>query len=346
MKLLVTGGAGFIGSNFVRYVLRERPDWEVVNLDKLTYAGNLENLRDVGDHPRYRFVRGDIADRELVDRLFSEEGFDAVANFAAESHVDRSILDPAPFLRTNVQGTQVLLEAARKYKLGRFLQVSTDEVYGSLGETGRFAEESLLLPNSPYAASKAAADLLCRAYHRTYGLPVVITRSSNNYGPYQFPEKLIPLMTLNALEGKPLPVYGKGENVRDWLYVEDNCRAIALVLQRGEDGEVYNIGGGQELRNIEVVERICELLARRIGRDEGELKALITFVEDRPGHDFRSALTCDKVRRLGWSPEVSFEVGLERTVDWYLENREWVGRVRSGEYKEYYERVYGPRGVT
>ncbi|HID11917.1 MAG TPA: dTDP-glucose 4,6-dehydratase [Candidatus Latescibacteria bacterium] len=346
MKLLVTGGAGFIGSNFVRYVLGERPDWEVVNLDKLTYAGNLENLKDVEDHPRYRFVRGDIADRELMDHLFSEESFDAVANFAAESHVDRSILDPTPFLRTNVQGTQVLLEAARKYKVGRFLQVSTDEVYGSLGETGRFTEESPLLPNSPYAASKAAADLLCRAYHRTYGLPVVITRSSNNYGPYQLPEKLIPLMTLNALEGKPLPVYGKGENIRDWLYVEDNCRAIALVLQRGKDGEVYNIGGGQELRNIDVVERICELLACRIGRDEGELKALITFVEDRPGHDFRYALSCDKVRRLDWSPEVSFDLGLERTIDWYLKNWEWVGRVRSGEYKEYYERIYGPRGVT
>jgi len=346
MKLLVTGGAGFIGSNFVRCVLRERPDWEVVNLDKLTYSGNLENLRDVEDHPRYKFVKGDIADRELVDRLFAEEGFDAVANFAAESHVDRSILDPTPFLRTNVQGTQVLLEAARKYKVGLFLQVSTDEVYGSLGETGRFTEESPLLPNSPYAASKAAADLLCRAYHRTYGLPVVITRSSNNYGPYQFPEKLIPLMILNALEGKPLPVYGKGENVRDWLYVEDSCRAIALVLEKGKAGEVYNIGGGEERRNVEVVERICELVARRTGREESEVKALITFVEDRPGHDFRYALSCEKIRKLGWSPKVPFEVGLERTVDWYMSHREWIQRVLSGEYREYYERVYGPRGVS
>ena len=345
MKLLVTGGAGFIGSNFVRYVLKERPGWRLVNLDKLTYAGNLENLKDVEGLPGYRFVRGDISDRKLVDELFSEERFDAVVNFAAETHVDRSILDPSPFLTTNVQGTQVLLEAARKYKVERFLQISTDEVYGSLGREGTFTEESPLLPNSPYAASKASADLLCRAYHRTYGLPVVITRSSNNYGPYQFPEKLIPLMTLNALEGRPLPVYGRGENVRDWLYVEDNCRAIALVLEKGKEGEVYNIAGGEERRNIEVVERICELVAERTGKDEGEVRSLITFVEDRPGHDFRYALTCEKVRNLGWSPEVTFDLGLERTVDWYIANREWVERVRSGEYMRYYDKVYGPRGV-
>jgi dTDP-glucose 4,6-dehydratase len=252
MKLLITGGAGFIGSNFIRYILREHPDWQVVNLDKLTYAGNLLNLKDIEGNPHYKFVKGDIADRELVDKLFREEEFDAVVNFAAESHVDRSILDASPFIETNVKGTQVLLEAARQYAVDRFIQISTDEVYGSLGETGKFTEESPLQPNSPYAASKAAADMLCRAYHKAYGLPIVITRSSNNYGPYQFPEKLIPLMIRNAILGKELPVYGEGKQVRDWLYVEDNCRAIALVLERGRIGEIYNIGGGCEKRNIEV----------------------------------------------------------------------------------------------
>ncbi|MGC9019578.1 MAG: dTDP-glucose 4,6-dehydratase, partial [Candidatus Bipolaricaulaceae bacterium] len=260
MKLLVTGGAGFIGSNFIRHILKEHPDWHVVNLDKLTYAGNLANLKDVEADPRYSFVKGDIANRELVDKLFREGKFDVVVNFAAESHVDRSILDPSPFIETNIKGTQVLLEAARTYPVKRFIQISTDEVYGSLGETGKFTEESPLRPNSPYAASKAAADLLCRAYHKAYGIPVIITRSSNNYGPYQFPEKLIPLMIRNALLGKPLPVYGEGENVRDWLYVEDNCRAIDLVLQKGRTGEVYNIGGSCEKRNIEVVEMICKIL--------------------------------------------------------------------------------------
>jgi len=267
-----------------------------------------------------------------------------VVNFAAESHVDRSILDPSPFIETNIKGVQVLLEAARKYKVHRFLQISTDEVYGSLGETGTFTEESPLKPNSPYAASKAAADLLCRAYHKAYGVPVIITRSSNNYGPYQFPEKLIPLMIRNALHGKSLPVYGKGENVRDWLYVEDNCRAIDLVLQEGRIGEVYNIGGGCEKRNIEVVEMICEYVAQGLGKPVEELRGLITFIRDPRGaaHDFRYALDCKKIREeLGWEPKMDFEEGLRRTVEWYLANQDWVKSVITGEYQEYYEKLYG-----
>lgn len=327
MKLLVTGGCGFIGSNFVRYVLRKHPDWLVINLDKLTYAGNLKNLEDVADNPCYKFVKGDIADHELVDKLFAEEKPDAVVNFAAESHVDRSILDPSPFIETNIKGVQVLLEAARKYKVHRFLQISTDEVYGSLGETGTFTEESPLRPNSPYAASKAAADLLCRAYHKAYGIPVIITRSSNNYGPYQFPEKLIPLMIRNALRGESLPVYGKGENVRDWLYVEDNCRAIDLVLQKGRVGEVYNIGGGCEKKNIEVVELICEYVASELGKSADKLKELITFIKDPRGaaHDFRYALDCTKIKEeLGWEPRVKFKEGLRRTVEWYLGHQDWA----------------------
>jgi len=348
-KVLVTGGCGFIGSNFIRYALAEHHDWVVVNLDKLTYAGNLANLKDVDVNPRYRFVKGDIANRELVDKLFAEERFDAVVNFAAESHVDRSILDPSPFIETNVKGTQVLLEAARKYGVARFIQVSTDEVYGSLGETGMFTEESPVKPNSPYAASKAAADLLCQAYCRAYGVPVIITRSSNNYGPYQFPEKLIPLMIRNALIGKELPVYGEGKQVRDWLYVEDNCRAIDLVLQRGRVGEIYNIGGGCEKRNIEVVEAICDILERLIPEVvalHGSPRARIRFIRDPRGaaHDFRYALDCGKITgELGWKPAVSFEEGLERTVKWYLENQGWVESVITGEYLTYYERVYGGR---
>jgi len=342
MKILITGGCGFIGSNFIRYILREHPDWHIVNLDKLTYAGNLKNLEDVARDPRYKFVRGDIADRELVDRVFSEARPDAVVNFAAESHVDRSILDPSPFVETNIKGVQVLLEAARQYKVERFIQISTDEVYGSLGEIGKFTEDSPLKPNSPYAASKAAADLLCRAYHKAYGVPVIITRSSNNYGPYQFPEKLIPLMIRNALHRKPLPLYGKGENVRDWLYVEDNCRAIDLVLQKGRVGEIYNIGGGCEKRNIEVVRMICDIL--KDYPKTQDLKPKIQFIEDPRGaaHDFRYALDCTKIKeKLGWEPQVNFEEGLRRTVEWYLENQDWVKGVITGEYIEYYQKVYG-----
>ncbi len=339
-KVLVTGGAGFIGSNFIRYALKTFPDWFIVNLDKLTYAGNLENLQDVEEHPRYRFVRGDIADREMIRSLFQEEKFDVVINFAAETHVDRSILDPSPFLNTNVIGTQVLLEAARAYGVKRFVQISTDEVYGSIPE-GRFTEISPVQPSSPYAASKAAADLLSLAYYKTYGLPVIITRSSNNYGPYQFPEKLIPLMIRNALQGKPLPVYGKGENIRDWICVEDNCRAIALVVERGRIGEIYNIGSGEERRNIEMVRYLCRILANRLNRPVEEFESLITFVKDRPGHDYRYALDSTKIQtELGWKPLMPLEEGLRRTVDWYLEHQDWLERVISGEYREYYSRVY------
>ncbi|HDG98328.1 MAG TPA: dTDP-glucose 4,6-dehydratase [Desulfobacterales bacterium] len=342
MKILITGGCGFIGSNFIHYILWEHPDWHIVNLDKLTYAGNLKNLEDVASDPRYKFIRGDIADRELVDRVFAQERPDAVVNFAAESHVDRSILDPSPFIETNVKGVQVLLEAVRKYPVQRFIQISTDEVYGSLGEEGYFTEDSPLMPNSPYAASKAAADLLCRAYHKAYGVPVIITRSSNNYGPYQFPEKLIPLMIRNALRGEPLPVYGKGENVRDWLYVEDNCRAIDLVLQKGRVGEIYNIGGGCEKRNIEVVQMICDILKNHPKTQH--LTPKIQFIKDPRGaaHDFRYALDCRKIKeKLGWTPKVRFEEGLRRTVEWYLKHQDWVEGVITGEYSEYYQKVYG-----
>jgi len=344
VKLLVTGGCGFIGSNFVRYVLKERPDWEVVNLDKLTYAGNPANLKDVETDPRYKLVRGDIADAGLVEKLFARERPDVVVNFAAESHVDRSILDSTPFIETNVKGVQVLLEAARKYGVERFLQISTDEVYGSLGEEGYFTEESPLRPNSPYAASKAAADLLCRAYYKAYGVPVVITRSSNNYGPYQFPEKLIPLMIRNALLGKELPVYGEGKQVRDWLFVEDNCRAIALVLEKGRTGEIYNIGDGCEKRNLEVVQSICRIVADVVRKPVEVILSLVKFIPDPRGsaHDFRYALDCSKIKHeLGWQPSVDFEKGLRSTVAWYLRNQEWVESIITGEYYEFYRKVYG-----
>lgn len=343
MTVLVTGGAGFIGSNFIRLLRRERPGWRVVNLDRLTYAGNLENLAGVEEGPGYRFVRGDVAGREAVERLFAEEGFDAVVHFAAESHVDRSILDPSPFLDTNVKGTQVLLEAARSAWPGPgagrrvFLQVSTDEVYGSLGpDDPPFTEASPLAPNSPYAASKAAADLLCRAYRETYGLPVVITRCGNNFGPYQFPEKLIPLFVTNALEGRPLPLYGDGRNVRDWIHVEDHCAAILRVLEAGRPGEVYNVGAGNERTNLEITRAILGLL----GRPE----SLVRFVADRPGHDRRYALSARKLRaELDWAPRYTFEEGLAATVRWYAENRPWWERVRSGAYRQYYETLYGSR---
>lgn len=397
--LLVTGGAGFIGSNFIRYILREHPDWVLINLDKLTYAGNLANLTDIestyglsrssrdsdlgspysrlttpDSRPRYFFVKGDITDRNLVDSLFSGKHFSSqalipnpqdlrpniVVNFAAESHVDRSILDATPFIETNVKGTQTLLDAARAHWAPAsasphrlptthhspvFLQISTDEVYGALGATGEFTEESPIEPNSPYAASKAAAELLCRAYHKTYNLPIIITRSSNNYGPYQFPEKLIPLMIRNALNSKPLPVYGEGKQVRDWLYVEDNCRAIDLVLRKGRVGEVYNIGGSCEKQNIEVVHSLCDILERLAPHTTNHpLRSLIQFIADPRGaaHDFRYALDSSKIgNELGWEPEHEFEEGLERTVDWYLKNQDWVENVITGEYQEYYQRVYG-----
>jgi dTDP-glucose 4,6-dehydratase len=335
MKVLITGGAGFIGSNFVRYMVRKYPSYQIINLDALTYAGNLENVKEVENEPNYRFVKGDITDRELIESLFAE-GIDAVVNFAAESHVDRSIVDPGIFVKTNVQGTQVLLDAAKKYGVKKYIQISTDEVYGTLGETGYFTETTPLAPNSPYSASKAGADLLVRAYHETYGLPVNITRCSNNYGPYHFPEKLIPLMIINALNDQPLPVYGDGLNVRDWLHVEDHCSAIDLVLHKGRDGEVYNIGGNNERTNIEVVKAILRYLNKP--------ESLITFVEDRLGHDRRYAIDATKIRKeLGWQPKYTFEEGLKKTIDWYLDNRSWWENILSGEYKEYYQRQYGQK---
>ena len=336
MNVLVTGGAGFIGSNFVRLLLEQRED-RVVNLDLLTYAGNLENLAGLEEHPRYRFVRGDIADRKLVASLLADEKITAIVHFAAESHVDRSIDAPRVFLETNALGTQALLEEAQGARIERFVMVSTDEVYGSLGPEGAFSEDSPLQANSPYAASKAAADLICRAYHETFGLPVVISRCSNNYGPYQFPEKLIPLMIANALEGKPLPVYGDGQQVRDWLHVSDHCLAIDLILRRGQAGEIYNIGGGNELKNLDLV----KLILQQLGKGE----ELINFVEDRPGHDRRYAIDAGKIRReLGWQPRHEFGAGLASTIQWYLDNRSWWETIRSGAYRDYYEKMYGAGG--
>ena len=337
MKLLVTGGAGFIGSAFVRMTVAET-DWRVVNFDKLTYAGNLENLLAVEDCDRYRFLHADICDERAVDAVLAEERPDAIVHFAAESHVDRSILSPEPVIHTYFRGSFTLLEAARRRGIGRFLHVSTDEVYGSLADPLEATEEFPLNASSPYSASKAASDLLARSYFTTYGLPVVITRASNNYGPYQFPEKLIPLMIANALEDRPLPVYGDGMQVRDWLYVEDHCRGILAALAKGRDGEIYNIGGNRSLPNMEVV--------RRGLAATGKPESLIQYVTDRPGHDRRYALSSEKLmREAGWRPLMDFETGLPRTIDWYRANASWVARVRSGAYREYYERNYGKRTV-
>lgn len=336
MKLLVTGGCGFIGTNFIRAHLQEHPQDVIVNIDLLTYAGNPENLKDIENRPNYLFVRGDIADAQLVDELFRTHRFDAVVNFAAESHVDRSIENPHVFLRTNVLGTQTLLDAARRHGIARFVQISTDEVYGSLGPTGAFSETSPLAPRSPYSASKAAADHLVLAYYHTYGLPVLITRCSNNYGPYQYPEKLLPLSIINVLHGREIPVYGDGLQRREWLHVSDHCRGIELVLEKGRAGEVYNIGGVNEKPNIEVL----KLLLRILDKPE----TLLCHVEDRPGHDRRYAIDSTKIRtELGWAPQISFEEGLAATVQWYLENRWWWERIISGEYRAYYERMYGSR---
>lgn len=333
MKILVTGGAGFIGSNFVNYMVRTYPEYEFINLDALTYAGNLQNLKESEGKSNYRFVKGDITDKEFIDSLFAEK-IDIVVNFAAESHVDRSITDPGIFVSTNIQGTQVLLDAARKNNIKKYVQVSTDEVYGSLGKEGYFTEKTPLAPNSPYSASKAGADLLVQAYHETFGLPVNITRCSNNYGPYHFPEKLIPLMILNALNDKPLPVYGDGLNVRDWLHVEDHCSAIDLVVHKGVDGEVYNVGGHNERTNIDVVKTILSHLNKP--------ESLIKFVEDRLGHDRRYAIDPTKLQtELGWVPKYNFESGLDQTIDWYLDNSSWWENILSGDYKHYYEEQYG-----
>jgi dTDP-glucose 4,6-dehydratase len=338
MKILVTGGCGFIGSNFIRYFLKSYPDYILINVDKLTYAGNLENLADLSHSPRYHFIRGDIADASQMEELISQ-GVDAIINFAAESHVDRSIEDPNAFIKTNVFGTFVLLEAVRKVfpaQKIRFIQISTDEVYGSLGETGMFTEEMPLAPNSPYSASKAAADMLVRAYHQTYGLSTSVTRCSNNFGPYQFPEKLIPLLISNAIEDKELPIYGDGLHVRDWIYVEDHCRALDTVLHHGREGEVYNIGGRNELPNLYVAKTILDKL--------GKSHSLIRFVTDRPGHDRRYAIDFSKIEgELGWKPSVPFEEGIRRTVEWYETHREWWKKIKTGEYIDYYKRIYENR---
>jgi len=335
MRWFITGGAGFIGSNFVRLVLQERPDVEIVNYDALTYAGNLENLADVSDHPRYRFVRGRIQDEASVREAMAG-GVDAVVNFAAESHVDRSIVGALPFIETNVVGTQVMLDVARQAGVSRFIHVSTDEVYGSLGPQGAFTESTPLAPNSPYSASKAASDLLVRAAWHTHGYPTIITRCSNNYGPYQFPEKLIPLMISNALDDKPLPVYGQGANVRDWIHVEDHCRGILAVIERGRPGEVYNLGGRSERANIDVVREIL----RQLGKSE----SLIRFVNDRPGHDLRYAIDCTKAEaELGWTRKWDFTTGLAHTIRWYRDHEDWWRRVRDGSYQKFYDLWYGNR---
>lgn len=343
MRLLITGGAGFIGSNFIRYILKKDPACKVVNLDKLTYAGNLESLKDVEGNPNYRFVHGDIASAKLVRSLI-EEGIDVIINFAAESHVDRSIEDASSFVGTNIQGTQVLLDVARKCWQGDknlFIQISTDEVYGSLGPDGLFVESTNLSPNSPYSASKAGADMMALAYHETFGLPVIITRCSNNYGFFQFPEKLIPLIITNALEKKELPVYGDGGNVRDWIHVEDHCRAIQMVMKKGRPGSVYNIGGNNEWKNIDIVRLITEKMEKILNLESGELASLIKFVKDRPGHDRRYAIDADKIKsEAGWKPVHSFEDGIEETIHWYIDNRQWWTRIKQGEYMDYYDRNY------
>ena len=346
MNILVTGGAGFIGSNFVKFMLNRHPDYKIVNLDILTYAGNLENLSDVADNPNYSFVKADITDRVTVDEIFAIYDIDIVVNFAAESHVDKSIVEPEKFLKTNILGTQVLLDIAKKHwKVNpddkyckkykpriKYLQVSTDEVYGSLGKTGMFVETMPLLPNSPYSASKASADLIVRAYHKTFGMPVNITRCSNNYGPYQFPEKLIPLMIHNCLQERDLPVYGDGMQVRDWLHVYDHCCAIDTVLHKGVEGEIYNIGGNNEKTNIDVV----KLIIRTLGKSE----VLFKYAKDRPGHDRRYAIDNTKITQLGWTPVYTFEQGIKETIEWYLNNTEWINNIKSSDYIKYYEKMY------
>ncbi|MGE5399855.1 MAG: dTDP-glucose 4,6-dehydratase [Ignavibacteriales bacterium] len=331
--ILVTGGAGFIGSNFINHILKERNDYRLINLDKLTYAGNLENLKESENNPNYQFVKGDIANAELIDYLFQKYSVRHVINFAAESHVDRSILGSEVFFRTNVIGTNVLLEASRRYGVEKFLQVSTDEVYGSLGSTGLFTESTPLSPNSPYSSSKASADMMAMSFHHTYGLPVVITRCSNNYGPYQFPEKLIPLMIINCMNKKKLPVYGDGLNVRDWIYVIDHNKAIDLVFEKGRTGEVYNIGASQEMTNIDII----KLILKNLSASED----LIEYIKDRPGHDRRYAIDSTKIRtELGWKPAFNFEEAICQTIQWYKDNEKWWGRIISGEYQKYYENLY------
>lgn len=349
MRVLVTGAAGFIGANLVRHLLASRPDWQVVGLDLLTYAGNLESLAELRSEPRFTFVKGDICDRPMLAQLFADSPFDGVFHLAAESHVDRSITGPLAFIRTNVEGTASLLEAARaawsERGAGRFLHVSTDEVFGSLGADGKFSEHTPYQPHSPYSASKAASDHLVRAWHDTYGFPALITNCTNNYGPFQFPEKLIPLVLFRALRGEVVPVYGRGENIRDWLFVEDHCEALLQVFERGQVGETYGIGGESELTNLALVELLLRRFDALTGRAEGTSAKLIRFVTDRPGHDFRYAMDISKVRRtLGWTPRVSLAEGLDRTVSWYLSNRRWVDSVTSGDYRDFADAWYAERG--
>ena len=344
-KILITGGAGFIGCHVVKLFVNKYPDYKIYNLDALTYAGNLENLKDVENADNYQFVKGDITDEQFINDLFSQHGFDAVIHLAAESHVDRSILDPLSFVKTNVLGTAVLLNAAKRSwtdKEGKlFYHVSTDEVYGSLGETGFFTEETPYDPRSPYSASKASSDHLVSAYYHTYDLPVVISNCSNNYGSHHFPEKLLPLMINNILHSKPLPVYGKGDNVRDWLWVDDHARAIDVIFHKGKHGETYNIGGFNEWKNLDIVHLLCEIMDEKLGREKGESAKLITFVKDRAGHDKRYAIDATKLNKeLGWEPSLQFKEGLEKTIDWYLSNSEWIENVTSGSYKQYYNEQY------
>lgn len=347
-KILITGGAGFIGSHVIRLFVNKYPDYAIVNLDALTYAGNLENLRDIENAPNYSFVKGDITDDTFINQLFADHSFDAVIHLAAESHVDRSILDPLSFVKTNVIGTAVLLNAAKlswKNMEGKlFYHVSTDEVYGSLGETGFFTEETPYDPRSPYSASKASSDHLVSAYFHTYGLPMVISNCSNNYGSHQFPEKLLSLMINNIVHSKPLPIYGKGENVRDWLWVNDHARAIDVIFHQGKLGETYNIGGFNEWKNIDIVHLLCSIMDKKLGRTDGESAKLITYVKDRAGHDMRYAIDATKLNKeLGWEPSLQFEEGMDKTIDWYLANPEWIQSVTSGSYKQYYDQQYTSR---
>jgi dTDP-glucose 4,6-dehydratase len=346
-KILITGGAGFIGSHVVRLFVNKYPNYQIVNLDLLTYAGNLENLKDIEHAPNYKFVKGDITDAAFIQTLFEEEQFEGVIHLAAESHVDRSILDPLSFLKTNVLGTANLLDAFKRFHVGdkpMFYHISTDEVYGELEDTGKFTETTPYAPNSPYSASKASSDHIVRAYHRTFGLPIIISNCSNNYGSHQFPEKLIPLFINNISQNLPLPVYGKGENVRDWLWVEDHAKAIDLIFHKGVVGETYNIGGNNEWKNIELIKLMCKLMDEKLGRAAGVSEGLITYVKDRAGHDFRYAIDSSKLmNELGWEPSLQFEEGLSKTIDWYLNNADWLTNVTSGLYRNYYQEQYSHR---